>query len=72
MKDYLIKKKYDLQDIDKVIDKLKCKGYLNDEYYAKCYITNQVNLSNDGPIKIIKHLEGECRSHESLFARYRP
>ena len=57
MKDYLLKKKYDLQDIDKAIDKLICKGYLNDEYYAKCYINNQVNLSNDGPNKIIKHLE---------------
>ena len=57
MKDYLLKKKYDLQIIDNIIDKLVCKGYLNDSYYAKCYITNQVNLSNDGPYKIIKHLE---------------
>ena len=57
MKNYLLKKKYDLQTIDITIDKLICKGYLNDSYYAKCYITNQVNLSNDGPLKIIKHLE---------------
>ena len=57
MKEYLLKKKYDLQNIDTTIDKLICKGYLNDSYYAKSYITNQVNLSNDGPLKIIKHLE---------------
>ncbi len=57
MKNYLIKKKYDLQDIDKTIDKLIDKKYLNDEYYTKSYISNQVNLSNDGPYKIIKHLE---------------
>ena len=44
MKEYLLKKKYDLQKIDSVVDKLSSKGYLNDDYYAKCYITNQVNL----------------------------
>ncbi len=57
MKNYLLKKKYNLHDIDKVVDKLICKGLLNDDYYAKCYINNQVNLSNDGPLKIKKHLE---------------
>ena len=31
--------------------------YLNDNYYAKCYILDHINLSIDGPLKIIKHLE---------------
>ena len=57
MKEYLLKKKYNLQDIDKTIDKLICKGYLNDSYYAKCYISDHINLTNDGPYKMIKHLE---------------
>ena len=69
MKEYLLKKKYDLQKIDSVIDKLISKGYLNDDYYAKCYITNQVNLSNDGPIKIIKHLEDNNIS-SSVYVKY--
>ena len=69
MKDYLLKKKYDLQDIDKAIDKLMRKGYLNDDYYSKCYITNQVSLSNDGPYKIIKHLE-DNEIPSSTYAKY--
>lgn len=57
MKEYLLRRKYSEDDIEKVIDKLINKGYLNDSYYAKCYINDHVNLSNDGPIKIIRHLE---------------
>ena len=45
-----------LGEDDETVDKLIDKGYLNDEYYAKSYISNQVNLSSDGPYKIIKHL----------------
>lgn len=69
MEEYLKKKKYDLQIIDKTIDKLKCKGYLNDEYYAKCYITDHVNLSNDGPYKMIKHLE-ELNITSDIYGEY--
>jgi regulatory protein len=57
MKDYLLKKGYLEKDIDETINKLIDKGYLNDSYYAKCYISDHVNLSNDGPYKMIKHLE---------------
>ena len=69
MKEYLLKKNYNLQSIDKTIDNLKCKGYLSDEYYAKCYISDHVNLSNDGPYKIIKHLE-ENDINSSIYAKY--
>ena len=69
MEEYLKKKKYDLQIIDKTIDKLKCKGHLNDEFYAKSYITNQINLSLDGPYKIIKHLE-ELNITSDIYAEY--
>ena len=69
MKEYLLKKKYDLQTVDKTIDTLTCKGYLNDDYYAKCYITNQVNLSNDGPLKIIKHLE-DNDIYQNVYEKY--
>ena len=56
MYNYLLKKKYDEENIKKVMDKLVKNGYLNDKYYAKCYINDHINLSNDGPIKIRKHL----------------
>ena len=57
MKEYLLKKNYSKEDINKTIDKLIKQGYLNDSYYTKCYINDHINLSNDGPLKIIKHLE---------------
>ena len=69
MKDYLLKKNYSLQSVDKTIDNLKCKGYLNDSYYAKCYITDHINLSNDGPYKMIKHLE-ELDINSSIYGEY--
>ena len=58
MQDYLSRKGYDEKDIHNVVDKLINKGYLNDLYYTKCYINDKINLSNDGPLKIIRHLEG--------------
>ena len=57
MKKYLHNKKYEDIDIDKTIDKLIKNNYLNDSLYAKSYILNQIKLSNEGPLKIIKHLE---------------
>ena len=69
MKNYLLRKKYDEKDIDNTIDKLKEQGYLNDDYYAKCYINDHVNLSNDGPYKMIKHLEDNDIS-SNIYAKY--
>lgn len=57
MDNYLNKKGYDNKNIQDVIDKLINMGYLNDNYYAKCYITDHINLSMDGPRKIIKYLK---------------
>ena len=68
MKDYLTKKGYS-NNIDETINKLINKGYLNDSYYAKCYINDHINLSNDGPYKIIKHLE-ELDINSSIYAEY--
>ena len=69
MKEYLLRKKYSEEDINKTIDKLINKGYLNDNYYTKCYISDHINLSNDGPYKIIKHLEDNNIS-SSIYAEY--
>lgn len=69
MREYLLKKKFDLQIIDKTVDELIDKGYLNDEYYAKSYISDHINLSNDGPYKMIKHLE-ELDIPSTIYAEY--
>ena len=56
MREYL-KKNYDDDIIDSVINKLIKENYLNDDVYAKYFITDRINLSNDGPLKIKVELE---------------
>lgn len=69
MEGYLQKKNYSETTIKEVIDKLIDKGYLNDEYYAKCYILDHINLSLDGPKKLIKHLEDNGISKD-IYEKY--
>ena len=69
MNDYLLKKGYSEIDINNTIDKLIKKGYLNDDYYSKCYISDRMNLSNDGPLKIKKHLE-ELEIPYPVYSKY--
>ena len=69
MTEYLQKKGYSEIDINNTIDKLIKKGYLNDDYYSKCYITDRMNLSNDGPLKIKKHLD-ELEIPYPVYSKY--
>lgn len=54
---YLDKKGYDQVQINHATSLLKKQGYLNDEAYVKAFIHDRINLSNDGPLKIISELE---------------
>lgn len=49
---------YNVLDTDKskTILKLKSIGLINDTNYAKAYISDKINLSSDGPIKIKNEL----------------
>ena len=42
---------------DLFLKKLQDKGFLNDEKFIKAYISEKMNLSNDGPLKIKNYLE---------------
>lgn len=59
MYDYLKKKEYDEDDIERTINYLIDKNYLNDKIYSRNYIMDRINLSNDGKNKIIKFLESQ-------------
>lgn len=59
MYDYLKKKEYDEDDIERTINYLIEKNYLNDKIYSRNYIMDRINLSNDGKNKIIKFLESQ-------------
>lgn len=49
---YLDKYEISLENKTKIIEKLKSINLLNDKLYAEAYISDKINLSNDGPIKI--------------------
>ena len=54
---YLNKNKIKKDVINNVIEKLQKEGYINDKLFTKSYINDQINLKNNGPLKIIKDLE---------------
>ena len=57
VREYLKKKEIDKEIIDEIINKLKSQKYLDDKIYAKAFINDQINFSNNGPYKIRKELE---------------
>lgn len=50
--EYLIRKDFDLDMIDRVLCDIDSLGIINDEVYIESYINDKVNLSNNGPDKI--------------------
>ena len=66
VKEYLKKKEIDQSVIDQVVDKLIYQGYLNDTEYSKAYINDRINLSNDGPYKIITYLKNNNIKQEII------
>ena len=57
------------QSINSAIIELIKNGYLNDDYYSKCYINDRLNLSLDGPLKIKKYLESMNINYD-VFYKY--
>ncbi len=56
VKKYLEKKEIDENVIEEIIKRLKKEKYLNEEVYIHAFVTDKVNLSNHGPIKIKNEL----------------
>lgn len=67
MKEYLKKKGISSDTISDVVGKLISQGYLNDDIYSKAYINDKINLSSDGPYKIIKNLKSNFINEEYIF-----
>lgn len=61
-----LEKDYDKKTILETIDKLKNMGYLNNEIYLKCYISDQLNMNLVGPNKIKKDLISLGYSEEEI------
>ena len=54
---FLEKKGIPKDEQDKIVQKLKTNGFLNDKYFAASFVADKVHLSNMGPYQIIKELE---------------
>ena len=56
IKEYLLKKEVDESIIKNVIEMLQKNNYIKDEIYVSAFINDKMNLSKDGPNKIVKEL----------------
>lgn len=56
IKEYLTKKEINSSTITKTIKRLKENNFLNNELFVKAYINDQINLTNNGPLKITNDL----------------
>lgn len=56
VKEFIDKNNVSDNDKKEVIKKLKEIGLINDVTFAKAYVSDRINLSNDGPLKIKKQL----------------
>ncbi len=56
IREFLKKKEYSSDIIDKTIERLKKDGYLNRALYIKSYINDAFRFNNDGPDKIKRNL----------------
>lgn len=68
MRDYLLK--LACSDIEYVVNKLVANGYLNDQIFQQAFINDRINLTLDGPFKILRDLQkrGIELSPEQVFS----
>ena len=57
IKEHLLKKEISINEVNKIISRLKKYKYVNDELFVTSYVNDKFNLSNDGPYKILKSLD---------------
>lgn len=67
--EYLNKNKIEENDKNKIIKDLTNAGLLNDENFAKAFISDKIYLSNDGRLKIKKELL-EHNINEGIIDKY--
>lgn len=66
MYDFLVKKGIDSGSINNMLTKLESIGLLNDKMYVKAYISDKINFTNMGPLKIENNLL-ECDIDSSII-----
>ena len=67
LRNFLLKKEYPQDYVEKAISKLLKQGYLNDRSFAKAYINEQMITTSKGPRKILKELLDKGVSSDIIF-----
>lgn len=67
IEEYLNKKVSQPSIKNEVLNKLICRGYLNDETYVKCFIADKINLTNNGPLKIANELKKQKIEEDLIY-----
>ena len=62
--DYLNKKGFDEKYIEYAIDKVEKLGLLNDDVYVQAYVNDKINLTLDGPYKILNKIDNNIWSEK--------
>ena len=57
IRNYLLKKKTSLEDIDLIISKLLRSNLLNDDFFCRCFINDKLKLTSMGDYKIKQELK---------------
>ena len=65
----LLKKYFGNDAINYVLDKLEKDGYLDEEKYVQAFINDSINLSNNGPKKIVNNLLN-LGIHSDIIMKY--
>lgn len=65
-REYLIKKDFKEEYVNKAIEIMLKQKYLNDDFYCEAYINDRINLSSDGPYKIKDNLKKVGISNEII------
>ena len=69
IKEYLLKKEVDETIANNVIEMLENDSYIKDETYAVAFINDKINLSNDGPNKILRELVDKGIDQSIAFSK---
>ncbi len=69
IKEYLLKKEVDESIIKNVIEMLQKNNYIKDEIYVSAFINDKMNLSKDGPNKIVKELIDKGIDQNIVFSK---
>lgn len=69
IKEYLLKKEVDEAIANNVIEMLENDSYIKDETYAVAFINDKINLSNDGPNKILRELVDKGIDQSIAFSK---